>query len=209
MLSKLLLSPPSSHFKLQCVSNLFASIIVSLYVFFFNLDFTLTIHIGHIMSVAHHCWTSRHLPQFPAPPQRTWRWWARRTSPAPSSSTGSLPRRPTARSPVSLRTADSMPCHFKTSEVQSGQQTTASTCKKSDTETFRSLPATFRLHHLLQHGRERRGPWLGDRASGRKPTDSPDSGADPGHHLLFQDPGPQLEGHGPNVGGRALPHPEE
>lgn len=67
----------------------------------------------------------------------------------------------------------------------------------------------FRLHHLLQHGRERRGPRLGDRAGGGEPTDPPDPGADPGHHLLLQDPGPQLKGHGPYVGGRALPHPEE
>lgn len=41
-------------------------------------------------------------PQFPAPLQKMWLWWAKRTSLVPSLSTGSLPLRPMGRSQVNL-----------------------------------------------------------------------------------------------------------
>lgn len=85
---------------------------------------------GHTTSVVRHCWTSRPLPQFPAPPQRTWRWWAKRTSLAPSSSTGSLPPRPTARSPVSLRASGLLPWGFQALGVKTGHQMTVNAWKK-------------------------------------------------------------------------------
>lgn len=65
-----------------------------------------------------------------------------------------------------------------------------------------------RVHHLLQHRRQRRDPRLGDRARGGEQAHTPDPGAHPGHSLLLQDPGPQLQGHGAHVWGRAVPHPQ-
>lgn len=56
-----------------------------------------------------------------------------------------------------------------------------------------------RLYHLLQYRCKRRGPRLGYRTSGGQSSDSPDPGANAGHHLLLQDSGPKLKRHGPHV----------
>lgn len=82
------------------------------------------------------------------------------------------------------------------------------TIKSTDFLNNFSLPDLHccRLHYLLQYRCKRWGPRLGYWTSGGQSSDSPDPGADIGHHLLLQDPGQKLKRHGPHVWGCTFPH---